>query len=408
MLLSDTFYETYSAIVVNKSRSALTILGIVIGIGSVIAMTAIGEGAQNSIAANIQAIGANLIMVRPGNQQGPGSVVSQGQGSAQTLTETDVDALRTANIPGIKAIAPEVSSRYQVTSKGKNTRTSVTGVTAEYATVRNVETTTGTFITLDQEKRLAKVAVLGPETVTALYATDTDPIGTQIRVNGVIFTVIGVTKTRGGNGFGSNDDIIFIPITTAQQFLTGSPSISVINITATDSTVMQSVQDAVTTILLKEHQISDPTLADFRIMNQADIVATASTITGTLTALLGAVAGISLIVGGIGIMNMMLTSVTERTREIGLRKAIGAKQKDISFQFLVEAVVLTFIGGVIGIILGWIISLIVEPYAGFTTQISSSSIMLAVGVSTAIGIIFGYYPARRASKMNAIVALRYE
>lgn len=407
MLLSDTFYETYSAIVVNKSRSALTILGIVIGIGSVIAMTAIGQGAQNSISANIQAIGSNLIIVRPGNQQSPGSVVSQGQGSAQTLIATDVDAIRT-EADGVKAVAPEVSGRYQVTSKGKNTRTQITGVTAEYATVRNIETVSGTFINIDQEKRLAKVAVLGPETVTALFASDADPIGEQIRVNGVIFTVIGITKTRGGSGFGSNDDVIFIPITTAQQFLTGSTAISVINITATDASIMQSVQNQVNTILLKSHHITDPALADFRIMNQADIVATASTITGTLTALLGAVAGISLIVGGIGIMNMMLTSVTERTREIGLRKAIGAKRADISFQFLVEAVVLTFIGGVIGIILGWIISTIVEPYAGFTTQISSSSVMLAVGVSAAIGIVFGYYPARRASKMNAIVALRYE
>lgn len=407
MLLYDTFYETYDAIVVNKSRSALTILGIVIGIGSVIAMTAIGQGAQNSIAANIQAIGANLIMVRPGNQQGPGSVVSQGQGSAQTLSKEDVDALR-ATVTGIKAIAPEVSGRYQVTSKGKNTRTSITGVTAEYAAVRNVETTSGTFINSEQEKRLAKVAVLGPETVTSLFATDDNPIGQQIRVNGVIFTVIGVTKSRGGSSFGSNDDVIFIPLATAQQFLTGSPSISVINMSANDATVMQSVQDQANAVLLKQHHITDPTLADFRIMNQAEIVATASTITGTLTALLGAVAGISLIVGGIGIMNMMLTSVTERTREIGLRKAIGAKQSDISFQFLVEAVVLTFIGGIIGILLGWIISLIIEPYAGFTTQISSGSVMLAVGVSTAIGIIFGYYPARRASKMNAIVALRYE
>lgn len=407
MLLSDTFYETYSTIMVNKSRSALTILGIVIGIASVIAMTAIGAGAQKSIATNIQAIGANLIMIRPGNQQSPGSVISQGQGSAQTLTTTDVNAIRTET-NNIKSIAPEVSGRYQVTSKGKNTRTSITGVTAEYAIVRNIEMTSGTFINTEQEKRLGKVAVLGPETVTALFTADTDPIGQQIRINGVIFTVIGITATKGGSGFGSNDDVIFIPITTAQQFLTGSTTISVINITATDSTVMQSVQDQIHAILMKSHNITDPTLADFRIMNQADIVATASTITGTLTALLGAVAGISLIVGGIGIMNMMLTSVTERTREIGLRKAIGAKRNDISFQFLVEAIVLTFIGGIIGIFLGWIISVLVEPYAGFTTQISSSSVMLAVGVSTAIGIIFGYYPARRASRMNAIVALRYE
>jgi len=313
MLLSDTLYETYSAIVVNKSRSALTILGIVIGIGSVIAMTAIGQGAQNSIAANIQAIGSNLIIVRPGNQQSPGSVVSQGQGSAQTLSQADVDAIRSI-ATGIKAVAPEVSSRYQVTSKGKNTRTSITGVTSEYAIVRNIEITSGTFLSDEQEKRLAKVAVLGPETVTALFAEDIDPIGQQIRANGVIFTVIGVTKARGGSGFGSNDDIIFIPMTTAQQFLTGSPSISVINIAATDSDSMQSVQEQVNAAILKEHRITDPTLADFRITNQADIVETASTITGTLTALLGAVAGISLIVGGIGIMNMMLTSVTERTR----------------------------------------------------------------------------------------------
>jgi len=217
-----------------------------------------------------------------------------------------------------------------------------------------------------------------------------------------------VTKAKGGSGFGSQDDMIFIPLSSAQKFLVGKSYVSTINIQAKDAESMAALQEEVTSLLLSRHNISDPDSADFRIMNQADIVASASTITDTLTLLLGSIAGISLVVGGIGIMNMMLTNVTERTREIGLRKAIGAKRGDISLQFLVEAITLTLIGGVVGIFLGWLASLGVEKFGGVSTAVSSTSIALAFGVSAVIGVVFGYYPARRAAKLNPIQALRYE
>jgi putative ABC transport system permease protein len=257
-------------------------------------------------------------------------------------------------------------------------------------------------------KSLSKVAVLGPTTRDDLFGENANPIGQTIRLNKIEFKVIGVTKTKGGSGFSNQDDTIFIPLSTAQRFLAGSDYVSTISVQAIDQNSMTTMQEQITSLLLSRHNISNPQLADFSIMNQADIVASASSITDTLTILLGSIAGISLIVGGIGIMNMMLTTVTERTREIGLRKAIGAKKKDISLQFLTESVMLTFIGGIVGIFLGWLLSYGVHYFGGITTKVSLMSILLAVGVSAAIGIIFGYYPARRAAGLNPIEALRYE
>ncbi|MGC9611244.1 MAG: FtsX-like permease family protein, partial [Minisyncoccia bacterium] len=233
-------------------------------------------------------------------------------------------------------------------------------------------------------------------------------IGQTIRINKVDFKVAGITKAKGGSGFGSQDDMIFVPISTAQRFLAGDTYVTTISIQAADQNSMSQIQQDVTNLLLDRHHISNAQLADFSVLNQSDIVATASSITGTFTMLLGAIAGISLVVGGIGIMNMMLTIVTERTREIGLRKAIGAKKKNITTQFLTESVMLTFSGGVIGVIFGWLLALLVTQFTGITTSVSLSSILLAFGVSAAIGIIFGYYPARRAASLNPIEALRYE
>jgi putative ABC transport system permease protein len=252
------------------------------------------------------------------------------------------------------------------------------------------------------------VAVLGPTVRDDLFGEEANPVGQTIRINGIQFNVIGVTATKGGTGFGSSDDMIFIPLTTAQRFLAGSDYVSTINIQAESTEIMTQVQTDVTDLLLTRHKITDATLADFNIMNQSDIVATASSVTDTFTTLLAAVAGISLIVGGIGIMNMMLTTVTERTREIGLRKAIGAKSKDINLQFLIEAISMTFIGGLIGVILGWLIGYTLSSLNIIQTTMSLMSVLLAFGVSAGIGIIFGYYPARRASKLNPIEALRYE
>ena len=407
MTIKDILQETITALSANKARSGLTILGIVIGISSVIAMVAIGQGAQGSIQSRIQSIGSNLILVTPGAQRGTGVQVSAGRGSARTLTQADADALKTT-ITDAKNIAPEISSRYQVTAKGTNTNTSVVGTTSTYPEVRNVEIDEGNFISDANVQSLAKVAVLGPTTRDDLFGVGSEAIGQVIKIKNLEFKVIGVTKAKGGTGFGSQDDMIFIPVSSAQRFLAGDTYVTTISVEAPDATSMTQIQTEITNLLLDRHHISDPTQADFSTLNQADIVATASSVAGTFTILLAAVAGISLVVGGIGIMNMMLTTVTERTKEIGLRKAIGAKQKDIHTQFLIEAVILTFSGGLIGIILGWLISFIVTYFGILETQVSLGSVLLAFTVSAGIGIVFGYYPAHRAAKMNPIEALRFE
>ena len=406
----DLIEETQTALSANKVRTSLTMLGIIIGIASVIAMTAIGTGAQSSIQASIQSIGSNLILVMPGMQRTQGYQVSVGRGASKTLITADATAIA-ENISSVKAVAPDLSGRYQVTAKGTNTNTSVDGVTFEYPSVRNVELDSGDFISDENNKNIAKVAVLGPTARDDLFGTDADSssvIGQVIRIKGIQFTVIGITKSKGGSGFGSQDDMIFIPLMSAQRYLAGSDYVSTISIQAENADSMTQIQSDVTDLLLSRHKITDSTAADFSVLNQADIVATASSVTGTFTMLLAAVAGISLVVGGIGIMNMMLTTVTERTREIGLRKAIGAKRKDINMQFLSEAIVLTFFGGAIGVALGWLVSFILSYFGIIQAQVSTSSVLLAFGVSAAIGIVFGYYPARRASELNPIEALRYE
>lgn len=404
---SDLIRETYFALSGNKIRTGLTVLGIVIGIGSVIAMIAIGQGAQGSIQSSIQSIGSNLLMVMPGSARGPGEAVRGGLGSARTLTQEDANSIA-AKVSNIAAIAPENSGRYQVTSKGKNTNTSVVGTTADYPIVRNVEIEEGNFITEAHVRSAAKVAVLGPSVRDDLFDEGANVVGSSIRIKGIEFKVIGITKAKGGSGFGSQDDMIFIPLSSAQRYLVGSDYVTTINIQAESADVMTTIQNDLTALLLERHRIGDPALADFRVMNQSDIVATASSVTQTFTVLLAAIAGISLLVGGIGIMNMMLTTVTERTKEIGLRKAIGAKERDINLQFLMEAVMLTFVGGVLGVAFGWGVSFALSALGVLQTSVTLFSVLLAFGVSAAIGIVFGYYPARRASKLNPIEALRYE
>ncbi len=406
MLITDLFEETFFAISANKTRSGLTILGIVIGIGSVIAMISIGQGATGSIESSIQSMGSNLITVMPGFQRGF-SQISASRGSAQTLSIEDAEAIA-KEIPFVQAVAPELSRRYQVIAKGQNTNTQVIGTVVSYPGVKNLEIEQGSFVSEQNVRSQSKVAVLGPTTRNDLFGEGTIPIGETIRINGINFKVIGITKSKGGTGFGSQDDMIFIPITTAQKFLAGVSYVSTINVQAESPQVMAQVQTGITNLLLKLHNIADPLMADFSILNQQDILGAASSITNTMTILLAAIAGISLIVGGIGIMNMMMTTVTERTREIGLRKAIGAKRLDISLQFLAEAVMLTFIGGAIGIILGSGLAYGIAFFTGMATKISLFSIILAFSVSAAIGIGFGYWPAQKAAKLNPIEALRYE
>ena len=416
MKTSDLLEETYTALSANKVRSGLTVLGIVIGIASVIAMVSVGEGASSGIQSSIQSLGSNLIEVMPGAARAAGGFgVAAARGSATSLTQDDADAIA-SQVSGITAIATEVSSRQQIAAKGTNTNTTIDGVTSEYAQIRNLQMDQGSFITDSQNQALSKVAVLGPTAASDLFGTDTTQpdglpagiVGQPIRIKNIQFTVIGITVAKGGSGFSNQDDTIYIPAQSAQRFLTGGNSVTTIDIQADSANDMTQVQNDVTDLLLQRHNISDPTKADFSTLNQNDLLSTVSSVTQTLTILLASIAGISLVVGGIGIMNMMLTTVTERTREIGLRKAIGAKRADITRQFLAEAIALTLVGGIIGIVLGTGIAFVVSASGLITTSISWQAIALAFGVSAVIGIVFGYYPARRAASLNPIEALRYE
>jgi putative ABC transport system permease protein len=405
-MIIDLLKETIWSLAGNKVRSGLTILGIVIGIASVITMVAIGQGAKNSVESSIESIGSNLIMINPGAQRVSG--INQGGGSSQTLTVEDATAIK-EEITNVKAVAPSVTKRSQITAKGNNTNTQIIGTNADYLIARNVTIDSGAFFSDQQMKSSAKVAVLGPTTRDDLFGENVNPIGQTIRANNIDFQVIGVTTSKGGSGFSNQDDLVYVPLTSAQHYLSGSIYVSNISIAAEDQTSMVSVQEQTSELLLKRHKIGDPTQADFSIMNQNDIIATATSITGTFTILLSSIAGISLLVGGIGIMNMMLTTVTERTREIGLRKAVGVRKIYINLQFLAEAVVLTFLGGTIGVILGWGASLLVSHFVtSLKTSVSPSAVLLAFGVSAGVGIIFGFYPARRAANLSPIEALRYE
>jgi putative ABC transport system permease protein len=405
MRTSDLIQETYGALSANKVRSGLTMLGVVIGISSVIAMVSIGQGAAGSIQASIEGLGSNLLTVTPGSSQGQRGQVSGGRGSSRTLVPVDAEALR--GIEGVAYVSAEFNSRNQLAAQnGNNTNASVVGVTPDYLPVRNVTMASGSFIGETHLRSLGRVIVLGATLATDLFAED-DPVGKTVRVDGGNYKVIGVLTAKGGTSFNSPDTTAYVPLTTMQKILTGSDYLTTAAISVQDKERMSQVKAEATSLLAARHKV-DPAEADFSIISQEDVIGTLTQVTSTFTTLLAAIAGISLVVGGIGIMNMMLTTVTERMREIGLRKAIGAKRKDIGTQFLAESVLLTFVGGGIGILLGWAVSLLITRFSGMATEVSAGSVALAFGVSALIGIIFGWYPARRASGMNPIEALRYE
>jgi putative ABC transport system permease protein len=405
MLIQDLIREAQKSILSNKLRSGLTILGIVIGIASVISMISLGEGTQRMIQSNIESLGSNLLTIYPGIIRAGHGIISSGRGFAQSLKNEDIEVIK--NIEGVLYVSPEIQRRFQIVApNGKNTNSTVLGVLPDYFILRNLSLQNGSFFTEEQNKNLNKVAILGATVKEDLFSED-EAIGSTIRINKVNFKVIGVLQPKGGSSFVNFDDMIFIPSLTMQKILTGSDYLSSIVLSAQDKNEVQELKQEITIRLAKKHNV-DPQDPDFSIISQADILSTLNQITTTFTLFLAAIAGISLLVGGIGIMNMMLTTVTERTREIGIRKAVGAKRKDIIFQFLTEAIILTSLGGIIGIILGWLISRLISQFIGINTYISFDSIFLAFGVSALIGVIFGYYPAKRAANLNPIEALRYE
>jgi putative ABC transport system permease protein len=400
-LLSSSF----EALTLNKVRTALAGLGIVIGIGAVIALVSLGQATQQSVQNSIQGLGANLLTISPGSQRT--GAVQGGFGSSQTLTLDDATAIQSANFSSINKVSPEVSRRSQVTAGRNNTNTSIIGATAAYPAVHNVTMSSGTFITDQDVQGSRNVAVIGPQVVSDLFGGG-DPTGQTIRINKIPFTIIGITVSKGGTGFANQDDIVFIPITTAQKTVFGIDYVNDISLSAASADSITQAENDAGYLLLQRHKISDPTQADFSMFSQSDILSAASSVTGTFTALLAGIAAISLLVGGIGIMNIMLVTVIERTREIGLRKALGAKDNLVIAQFLIESIILTIGGGLTGMVLGILLSYGISLLINLPFTISIFAIFLAIGVSGAIGILFGWYPAKKAADLSPIEALRYE
>lgn len=402
----ELFLESLGTLTVNKLRTGLAILGIVIGIGSVIALISLGQASQKSIQNQIQSLGANLLTVSPGAQNTGG--VRGAAGGGTTLTLADATAIQTSpSITTIQNVSPEIQSRVQVTAGRNNSNIQVIGATSAYTSVHKVTMETGNFLTDIDNSTMAKVIVVGPQIVSDLF-DGMNAVGQTLRVSGTSFRIIGVTASKGGTGFQNPDNIAYIPLSTAQKEIFGQQYLSTISLEAKSSDLMVEAQNQVGYLLLARHKLSDPAEADFSIFSQQDIINTVSQTTGTFTTLLSGVAAISLLVGGIGIMNIMLVTVTERTREIGLRKALGAKKQTIVTQFLIESIILTFVGGLLGIILGIIASFLYAAATGSLFVLAPSSVILAFVVSAGIGILFGWYPARKAASLQPIEALRYE
>lgn len=398
----------------NRLRAFLTMLGVIIGVAAVVALLSIGRGAQAAITAQIESLGTNLLFVQPGSTSEGG--VRSAAGEATTLTLDDAMALADPiNAPSVALVAPEVTNFGQISAQGRNTNARVTGVTEEYQWVRNAPVQAGEFIAARQVQAQSAVAVLGSQLSADLFG-GLDPVGQTVYVNGVLLRVIGVLAPKGGTGFFNPDNGIFMPISTAQSrlaaghFFRGARSVSSINVQVSDAALMDAAVQEIAEVLRQRHRVTYED--DFRIMSQDDFLSTATQVTGIMTLFLAGIAAISLVVGGIGIMNIMLVSVTERTREIGIRKAVGARRGDILSQFLVEAVVLSLTGGLLGVLIGagisWLISGVNLGNTVLTPVMEPDAVLLAVLFSAVVGLFFGVYPAWRAAQLHPIEALRYE
>ncbi len=386
----------------NKLRTFLAMLGIIIGVGSVISMLAIGAGAQKQVMERIASMGTNLLIIHPA-QRGLRGVMSD---TSQRLKLEDAKAIL-EKVPGVFQVAPVVRASSQIKYFNKNIKTNVIGSSMTYFPIRNYIIEKGRSFAEDEVDRMARVAVIGPTTAENLFG-EKSPVGEKVKIKGINFSIVGVTKAKGSQGWRNPDDQVTVPYTTAMKQLFGLDYIQEIDIQAEDNAVLGKIQKESTVILRRQHGLVEAMPDDFHFHNQAEIVETASEVTRTFTFLLGGIACISLIVGGIGIMNIMLVTVTERTREIGVRKAIGAKNRDILLQFLIEAIILSCLGGIIGVTIGISAAQMIEKWTQFVTVAKLSSILLALSFSAAVGIFFGYYPARRAAQLDPIEALRYE
>jgi len=405
MNFRESIFTALAALISNKLRALLTMLGIIIGVAAVITMIAIGEGAQKAVIDRIQALGSNLLFINPGAQRGGGVVVIQ-FGSSMRLMNKDADAVSSRST-AVDAIVPEFSRNAQVKYENKNWNSRIVGTVPEYEWVRNFRAVEGRYFTNSEEKAAAKVCILGQTVVDNLFA-GIDPIGQTVRIAGQSFHVIGILETKGQGGWQNPDDQIIVPLSTAQRRIFGVDYLSQITAKVANEQKMDEAFLDIERVLRREHRLREDQDNDFQIRNQADIISTFQETQQTFTFLLAGIAAVSLVVGGIGIMNIMIVSVTERTREIGIRKAIGARKRDIMWQFLIESVTLSITGGSLGIGLGVLSSYLITTYGNLTPLISMSSIVVSFSFASFVGIVFGLYPAWKAAMADVIDALRYE